>query len=164
MKVLALGEGAAALAESSLWPQAKIEEPAWNIYAPPKVHNRKYEAILAYFVLQRVANLAVVDTLKKWRALLKPGGELQVHVPSAEWFAREILNPEHPSPFALQHLFGLQVDEDTFHLSAFTLGRLRKDMNAAGLAVEFARVYPYQLSVNGKMYQAEQHHVMGVRR
>ncbi len=163
MKVLALGKGAAELAENTLWPGADVHAPDWNIYSPPKNHNGKYARILASFVLQRVANLVVVDTLKKWRAVLRAGGELHVHVPSVEWFAREILNPQQPSPFALQHLFGLQVDEDTFHLSAFSLGRLRKDMNKAGLAVEFARVYPYQISVGGQVYQAEQHHVMGVR-
>ena len=163
MKVLALGAGAIEIAENNLWPGADVERPSWNIYAPPKKHNRKYARILAYFVLPRVANLAVVDTLSRWRGLLQPGGELHVHVPSAEWFAREILNPQQPSPFALQHLFGLQVDEDSFYLSAFTLGRLRQDMDAAGLAVEYARVYPYQFSVNETTYQAEQHHVKGVR-
>lgn len=151
------------IAESSQWPEADVEQPDWNIFSPPKKYTRKYERILAYFVLQRAANLAVVDILKKWRALLKPEGELHVHVPSVEWFGREILNPEQPSPFALQHLFGLQVDEHTFHLSAFSLGRLRKDLHKAGLAVKYARVYPYQISVNGHSYRAEQHHVVGVR-
>ena len=163
MKVLALGTGAVEIAENKLWPGEDVEQPRWNIYSPPKRHNRKYAHILAYFVLPRVANLAVVDTLSRWRGLLQPGGELHVHVPSAEWFAREILNPQQPSPFALQHLFGLQVDEDSFYLSAFTLARLRQDMDAAGLAVEYARVYPYQFIVNETAYQAEQHHVMGVR-
>ncbi|MCH7480348.1 MAG: hypothetical protein IIC79_03025 [Chloroflexi bacterium] len=163
MKVLALGTGAVEIAENKLWPGEDVEQPRWNIYAPPKKYNRKYARILAYFVLPRVANLAVVDTLSRWRGLLQPGGELHVHVPSAEWFAREILNPQQPSPFALQHLFGLQVDEDSFYLSAFTLARLRQDMDAAGLAVEYARVYPYQFIVNETAYQAEQHHVMGVR-
>lgn len=162
MKVLAMGTGAVELAENILWPGADVHTPYWNLYAPQKKHKRRYARILAHFVLQRVANQAVVDTLKNWRALLAPAGELHVHVPSVEWFAREILNPEQPSPFALQHLFGLQVDEDTFHLSAFSLRRLRVDMDAAGFAVEFSRVYPYQMKVGGQVYQCEQHHVMGV--
>ena len=87
-----------------------------------------------------------------------------MHVPSLEWFARQILKPERPSPFALQHLFGLQLNEETFNLSAFTMSRLRKDIDEAGFAVKLARAYPYQISVNGSTYKAEQHHVAGVKR
>ncbi|MDH5507631.1 MAG: hypothetical protein OEZ02_10455 [Anaerolineae bacterium] len=163
MKALAFGDGAQQHAQHNLWPRAEIETPSWNLYDPPKTANRRYERMLAYFVLQRVANLAVVDILKKWRALLKPGGELHVHVPSAEWFARQILDPQQPSPFALQHLFGLQLNEASFNLSAFTLLRLRQDCEKAGLAVREAKSYAYQIAINGQVYQAEQHHVIGVK-
>ncbi|MBW8012504.1 MAG: hypothetical protein FVQ83_14910 [Chloroflexi bacterium] len=164
MKTLAMGFGAVEVAQSKLWRDAEIQSPVWNVFDPPKKFRGKYDGVLAYFVLQRVANLAVIDTLKKWRELLKAEAELHVHVPSAEWFARQMIDPEQPSPFALQHLFGLQVNEETFNLSAFTMSRLRGDMHAAGLAVRFARVYTYQISLEGKTYQAEQHHVVGLKR
>ena len=163
MKVIAMGNGAVDLVRGKLWPQAEIVTPTWNVFDPPKKLRGKYDGVVAYFVLQRVANLAVVDTLKKWVALLKPQAELHVHLPSAEWFARQVQSPGKTSPFALQHLFGLQVNEQTFNLSAFTMRRLRGDMHAAGLAVRYARVYPYQVFLNGKSYKAEQHHVVGVR-
>lgn len=164
MKALAMGYSALELAQNSLWTEAEIHSPDWNMFDPPKKLSGNYEGVLAYFVLQRVANLAVVDTLKKWGALLKPGAELHVHVPSAEWFARQMIAPEQPSPFALQHLFGLQINEETFNLSAFTMSRLRGDMHAAGLAVTLARAYAYQINLEGKAYQAEQLHVVAVKR
>jgi len=116
--------------------------------------------VFAYQALQRVSNAAVHNTLKNWRHVLKPGGELHLFVPSLEWVAREILN-EDPSVLTLVHIFGPQNDENTFWLSGYTMRRLRVDMEDVGFAVVTAKVGYYSMVIGGKDVEAEQHYVVG---
>lgn len=116
--------------------------------------------MFAYQALQRVSNAAVHNTLKNWRHVLKPGGELHLFVPSLEWVAREILN-EDPSVLTLVHIFGPQNDENTFWLSGYTMRRLRVDMEDVGFAVVTAKVGYYSMVIGGKDVEAEQHYVVG---
>jgi len=116
--------------------------------------------VFAYQALQRVSNAAVHNTLKNWRHVLKPGGELHLFVPSLEWVAREILD-EDPSVLTLVHIFGPQNDENTFWLSGYTMRRLRVDMEDVGFAVVTAKVGYYSMVIGGKDVEAEQHYVVG---
>lgn len=162
MNILTFGPGAEELAKAS-WPEGKIFPPDFDIFLPVKKHKRKYNALVSYFNLQLVANIQVVEVAKEWRKLLLKGGEMHIIVPSAEWFAREILPPGKPSKFAIEHLFGLQVNQETIHLSAFTMMRLRGLIEELGMRVKIAKSKPYAISLNGETYNAQLHHVVGVK-
>ena len=158
MKVLTLGIGSEKLAKN-LWGEAGTIKTTKSLTLP-KGWKEQYDVILAYQVLQRVSNAAVLTTLRNWRNALKPGGELHIFVPSLEWVAREILN-EEPSPMMLIHIFGVQNTEENFWLSGFTMRRLRVDLPDAGFAVKTAKVGYYSMNIQGVEFQAEQHYIVG---
>jgi hypothetical protein len=162
LRLLAIGKDAVRVAEQ-LYPDAEVESSKVILPQVPKKWEGKFDRILAYHALQRVPNLAVLQTLNAWRNCLKPGGELHLFVPSFEWAARTLINDENPSPLLLIHVCGSQVDEQNYNLSLHTMRSLRIDMAQAGMVVRDAIVGEYMEAIGDEVYTAEHHYVVGVK-
>lgn len=171
MKVLEIGPNLKPQAQM-IWPDAEIvtldidPELKPDIVADaahmPEELTGQFDAILASHVLEHFSYWNTGQVLAGWIECLKDGGELHVVVPSLEWAAREVLS-EKPSQALLPHLFAGQVNQWDLHWAAFTLRKLRADMERAGLNVKRAKTGPYHITVAGTVWEAEQHYVMGVK-
>lgn len=128
----------------------------------PAQWDESFDGVLASHVLEHFGFWYTGIVLEKWIRLLKPGGELHIVVPSAEWAARQILS-EGPSYATFPHLFGSHINEYQMHKSAFTMRLLRVEFEKAGLLTRRATTGQYNISVNGEAYVAEQHYIMGVK-
>jgi predicted SAM-dependent methyltransferase len=118
------------------------------------------DGVFASHVLEHFRYWQTKNVLLGWVECLKPGGELHILVPSWEWAAREVLS-DRPSPALFGHSFAGQVNQWDVHLCMFTMRYLRKLFAECGLSVATAKTLPYQLHVNGQLYEAENHYIMG---
>lgn len=126
----------------------------------PEEFGGAFDGCLVMNQWQRVGFWESENALRRWVECLVPGGELRVVVPSLEWGARQVL-ADMPSGAVLPHIFGSQTGNGEFHLSGFTMRRLRVLMERCGLRVEHANTGQYTIEIDGKAVQADQHYVMG---
>lgn len=157
-RVLALGSEAQA---QELYPDAVIKTPEdWDPYNPPSSNFNRYNAIVAYFTLQKVVNPQVENVMLAWKKMLKKGGELHVNVPALEWLTH------HPRgmvpPIVLVHLWGTQQGDD-YWMSGYTMLRLRSIFQQIDMDVRSAQTFPYKVTINGQDHKALQHYIVGVK-
>ncbi len=104
-----------------------------DIRSLPFRHSVDY--IYASHVLEHVADVDIVPTLKSCRAALKPEGVLELYVPDLMWIMRRFLAAgSHGARWALwnRFLFGSQENEGQFHRTGFSVKRLSDCLVAAG--------------------------------
>lgn len=128
---------------------------------PPGLHG-KFDMIFASHVLEHFPWYDTLSILKEWRKGLKVGGQLHVLVPSLEWAAEQILSA-HPSKAINGHLYAGCITQWDVHKAGFTMRILRTLFEHARLAVAMAESGPYPIAILGKIMQAEQHYVIGVK-
>lgn len=157
-----------------IWKDAQIEtldadeqyKPTYLCSAekmPEELYN-KYDVLLASHVLEHFPHWNTLNVLKEWIKVVKPGtGSLHIIVPSFEWAAEQALS-EHPSTAVLPHLFGGITNQWDVHMTAFTMRHLRVLFETAGLSVTRARTGPYNILAYGKVVDAQQHYICGVRK
>ena len=129
----------------------------------PKKWFGKFDGVFASHILEHFGFWEAEKVLAHWKQLLKPGGELHVVVPSAEWAGKQLLS-ENPSWAIMPHLYGSHINQWQGHKSCFTMLLLRKYFDSVGLGVVRARTGPYHLQVEGQIMIAEQHYCMGVKK
>jgi predicted SAM-dependent methyltransferase len=142
-------------------PEAKPDILADAENIPPEYHEQ-FDGVFASHVLEHFSYWNSEKVLAGWVDCLKVGGELHVVVPSWEWTARQVLS-ENPSPATYGHSFAGHVNPWDVHLAMFTMRRLRHIFEKIGLSVTNARTGPYQIHFLGKVYEAEQHWIAGVK-
>lgn len=150
MKVLAVGYGADSVAKQ-FWPDATID---FTHLKPPK--KIVYDALVSFHALNRIAVREALPAIKLWAGCVKEGGEIQIHVPSLEWAAEQILS-ENPSEVTIFHLFGLQRKPDEFYVSGYTMRDLRTLCEKAGINVIHARAGGYMIGE----HECETHLIIG---
>jgi predicted SAM-dependent methyltransferase len=128
----------------------------------PKDWDNKWDAIVASHVLEHFSYWKEQDVLKEWMRCLKPGGELHILVPSAEWAAREVLS-DKPSPALHGHMLAGQINQWDVHLNIFTMRKLRALFERVGFTVTRARSGQYGVVYGGKEWPCEQHYICGVK-
>lgn len=138
--ILAVGNGAEQIA-LQLWPGAVIDTTPLKPNKKQAAH--LYDAILAYHVLPRLSYLDATRAVREWVACLRPGGELQLYVPSLEWAAEQIL-AEKPSPALAFHLYGNHTARE-FFISGYTMRELRALCERVGIAVTHASAGEYTI-------------------
>jgi predicted SAM-dependent methyltransferase len=128
----------------------------------PPEHHGQYDGVFASHVLEHFSYWDTLKVLAGWAACLKDGGSLHVVVPSWEWTARQVLS-ENPSPATYGHSFAGQVNQWDIHFAMFTMRKLRQLFEKIGLNVTNARTGDYKIHVGGKLWDAEQHYIVGVK-
>ena len=139
-RAYAIGENAGEIAKH-LFPGHEViecdslpEEPA--------------QRLLLNCCLQYLTYGAGLAALQTAGALVLPGGELHVIVPSADWAVRELMKPE-PSPAAEFVLYGKQWSEDEVYHSGWTIPRLRTFISRCGFIVREARALDAAWTLRG---------------
>lgn len=153
MRVLAIGDGAVQIAKQ-FWPEAEIDTTDLK----PGKKRKDYDALVAFHCLNRVAVRESLAAIQAWADVVRQGGEIQVHVPSLEWAAEQILS-ESPSPVTPFHLFGMQHNQEGFYVSGYTMRDLRTLCEKAGIAVKHARTGAYMIGE----YECEMHLIVGTK-
>jgi len=170
MKVIEIGANIKPQAQE-IWKDAEIITVDIDPNMKPDIlcdaqelskHTEPVDAILASHVLEHFPYWKTEAVLQDWNLCLKMKGELHIVVPSMEWAAKQILS-EEPSRVVYAHLFGGQFTQYDFHMTGFTMRRLRWFMELTGFAVSKARSGTYTLMINGTPNLAEQHYVMGIK-
>ena len=86
------------------------------------------DEIRASHVLEHFPQAAILEILREWIRVLKPGGLLKIAVPD---FNFAIRHREHPHFEGW--VMGGQSDENDFHMTLFTRGKLLYYFQALGL-------------------------------
>jgi len=177
MRVLTIGVGSPVNPEN--WPGAKVvsldvaEEARSDVVVPclwdwGVTPVGKFDLVVATHALQCVPRVKVVETLKYWAGVLRPGGELHVIVPDLGWAADEIAAERSVEKMVLGVVYGTQQAEWTYHRCGFTVDLLRAAVYAAGLQARAARLGPYKITsvgTDGKVRElvARQIYVVAVK-
>lgn len=92
-------------------------------------------SIWSSHTLEHAPHGRVIETLKEWFRVLRPGGRIIVQVPDFNYVARYwLMGPDRAWAEAM--VFGLQTNEGEFHKCAFTPETLRGDLEGAGFEVK----------------------------
>jgi predicted SAM-dependent methyltransferase len=98
-----------------------------------------YREIVAQDILEHITRTRTLDVLRRWSALLAPGGTLSLRVPSLLDLAALIGKPENQGrerqETLMQCMFGTQAYDGDYHLTSFTRPLLTEYLADAGLRV-----------------------------
>jgi predicted SAM-dependent methyltransferase len=102
----------------------------WNIVG----FNSGVDEIRCIHALEHVEKKMVLPTLREWHRVLRPGGVLTVEVPDLDFVCRHWLThtPGIEDAWALDIIFGRQVDEGEFHKTGFNERLLRAALVEVG--------------------------------
>jgi predicted SAM-dependent methyltransferase len=93
------------------------------------------DSIWSSHTLEHAPHGKIVDTLREWLRVLRPGGRAIVQVPDFNYVARYwLLGPDRAWAEAM--VFGLQTNEGEYHRSAFTADTLKGDLEGVGFEVK----------------------------
>ena len=99
-----------------------------------------FDIVHSRHALEHFAPMDTVKAVKEWIRILKPGGQLQIKVPSLTHAARQIVraadDPDFVSDeYPLLQLYGAQTgaDDSEVHRNAFTKNALQSVLEVAGL-------------------------------
>jgi len=176
IRVLDVGSGDSE-ATRQLWAGADVVRVDLNPDTEPDVvadvralpeRLGEFDVIFASHILEHLARLEVLPTLRHWAGYLRPGGALHVLAPDIMWAAEEIVRTGQVSIPVMMHIYGSQQDELETHRVGFTVALLRAAMAQAGLEVIHATVGPYQIVMNRddgerETVEARQIYVVGRR-
>jgi predicted SAM-dependent methyltransferase len=89
------------------------------------------EEIRASHVLEHIARVETLPTLKEWRRVLKPGGRLFVAVPDFDRIV-SAMGQGIDDPNMEAYIMGGQTDVHDFHCAIFNESKLRQLLEMAG--------------------------------
>ncbi len=93
------------------------------------------DLIFSSHTLEHIGKFKIVDTLKEWHRVLKPGGKLVVRVPDLAWCCNWWLNHQ-TADWDLDLIFGNQSREGEEHKTGFNREIMIDYLKEAGFRVE----------------------------
>lgn len=107
---------------------ADITAPMWAVPLPDACA----DAIYSSHALEHVMKAQVIPTLREWRRLLRPGGELTLRVPDLEWCVHNWVRTGMGNGWELDTIFGSQEHDGNCHRTGFTWPMLYFYLRRAG--------------------------------
>ncbi len=101
-----------------------------EVFPLPDHADGSIEEVRASHILEHFGHREVVDVLKEWVRVLKPGGRLRIAVPDFDWIRQHVEDQSLPLE---SYLMGGQTDENDYHKSVYTERKLRDLMRYVGL-------------------------------
>lgn len=108
---------------------ADLQAPAGNL---PFADN-SVDEIYSSHMLEHIAKLEILPTLKEWRRVLISGGKLIIRVPDLVWACRWWL--EHQTTQDLDIIYGTQGRVGEFHQTGFSRKIMENYISVAGFAL-----------------------------
>lgn len=176
MKILEIGPGSMPVAHL-VWPEkdhpGRVIETVeaveefdttyhFDARTPPEKLNGKYDAVLASHVFEHIFYGEAEAVLKRWVDLLKPGGQMHIIVPAAEWVALQLML-DKPSPVLQAQLHGLHTTEYDVHRASYTLRAITRMFRRSRLAVTHAATDEYKILWGDQEFIAQQHYIKGIK-
>ncbi len=168
MKVLEIGPGLRAQAHDifkkgevttlDIDPSVKADITADARTMPQELYG-KFEVVIASHVLQCIEHWNTENVLKEWAKALIPGGEMHILVPSFEWVISEMAK-EKPVNGVMFVLYPIVSNHFNLHYAAFTLRKLRANLDNANLHVIQARTGPTPMLIGPEKFIIDQHYVI----
>ena len=93
------------------------------------------DEIYCSHVLEHVAKLEVIPTLKEWHRVLKPQGKLILRVPDLVWCCERWLKYQ-TTGWEMDIIFGNQGREGEFHKTGFNKGIMMNYLKESGFICE----------------------------
>lgn len=90
------------------------------------------DEIRASHVLEHFGHRQVMDVLREWVRVLKPGGRIRIAVPDFAQCVKHYTDDDTNLPI-MGYIFGGQSDENDYHKSAFDQGLLSEMLRALGI-------------------------------
>ena len=112
------------------WRNIDIKEGA-VAYPLGSIENESVDVVRASHLLEHFPRNLVVDVLKEWVRVLKPGGVLKIAVPNFRWIAENYLAGAEFD--VIGYTIGGQTDENDYHKCLFDEKTLNEIMVKAGL-------------------------------
>jgi len=137
----------------------------WDITEePPEDLLDRFDIVIANHVLEHLVRTSVPRAIWHLRNCLRDGGELRIAVPSMEWCAQQILNPNGANPVILPVLFGEQEgDQYQGHKCGFTLDWLRALIQEAKMIPRRANQGIFHIIYGEEEFLAVENIVVAVR-
>lgn len=95
-------------------PGAEVSAFMWALPFP----DNSVEAIYSSHSLEHISKHQVPGTLREWKRVLMPGGELELLVPDLEWCIRHWLSHQ-TTGWELDIIFGHQAHDGEYHKTGF---------------------------------------------
>lgn len=96
-------------------PGAELRAMMWEL---PFADN-SVDRIYSSHALEHISKHDIARTLREWKRVLKPGGELELLVPDLEWCVRHWLSRQ-TTGWEMDIIFGHQAHEGEYHKTGFT--------------------------------------------
>lgn len=131
---------------------------------PLPFDDERFDAVIASHILEHIPYYNELECVQDWVRVLKPGGTLNVIVPSAEFMCRYILS-ETASKYIKPYWVGGLTSPWDVHVNLFTMQMLRSLFSYCGLDVVRARTGGRIInSLDDPEFEVEQHYIAGVKR
>lgn len=92
------------------------------------------DRIYCSHALEHIEKAKIVPTLKEWRRVIKPTGEIEILVPDLEWCCHQWL-VHKSNDWWMDILFGNQEHPGEFHKTGFTYDIMKRYIFMAGLVL-----------------------------
>lgn len=112
------------------YAEADVHASMWSLPFP----DDSIEEIYSSHALEHIGKFEVLDTLKEWRRILRPGGKIEIQVPDLRWCCQQWL-ARQTTDWYLDILFGMQNHPGEFHKTGFTPAIMFDYLKAAGLVL-----------------------------
>lgn len=118
-------------------PGADLKAFMWDL----PYENYEVDKIYSSHALEHISKHDIHRTLREWRRVLKPDGELELLIPDLEWCVKHWLNNQ-TTGWELDIIFGHQSHEGEFHKTGFTRSIIEQYLRETGFRVESFEYIP----------------------
>ena len=154
LKYLHIGCGDNVLPKPFINIDSRKKKGVLNLKAYPlKFKNNTFDLVYATHILEHFNKLKVLNVLKEWVRVLKPGGVLRISVPSFDNLSL-IYNIDKNIDNISGPLMGGQTYKDNFHYEIFNQKKLIKLLSNAGL--EAIHPWDFRRTIHSKYWDFSQ--------
>lgn len=109
-------------------PWSEVKADMWDL----PYENESVDRIYSSHALEHISKYEVLPTLREWRRVLKPDGEIELRVPNLAWCCENWLKTQG-NGWELDTIYGLANQPGEYHKTGFTRVTMTQYLNEAEL-------------------------------